>query len=486
MTGQKLIYTGLTVLILGLLFSCASKKVSRLTKKYPPPQLKEDALLFRDITLAMHPVIGIYKPRQNYMAGFESLINSLNDSLTEKQFRIKLKLLIDGLHCGHTEAMASLASVKEIRNLKLNYSPYLFMPLQDTLYMVAALNKKSDTLIKKGSIILSINGVGTDSILRYCKRFISSDGYNQTAKNHFIQWNFNNYYLALFGRPDTFKVKVCEKGGVKTVNFAAIKLKTIPPVSFAPKSDSNLVVYRRAHIKYKYLDTEKKNLYLKVERFSNRKFRKAYRKIFRQLKHNESSNLVLDLRSNGGGSIANAYWLLSYLMDTSAAQTFVTSHRRYPYGKYTRGNVWFKFTRGVMSLLGKHSRKNDTDFYVMKIKPFKKNHFNGKVYVLINGGSFSASALVSAYLKHRNRALFIGTETGGAQEGCNAGITPYYTLPNTKVRIRMPAFRVKQDVYEYNTGHGIMPDVPVHYNINSVLGRRDLELQKVKSLMRAN
>jgi C-terminal processing protease CtpA/Prc len=44
------------------------------------------------------------------------------------------------------------------------------------------------------------------------------------------------------------------------------------------------------------------------------------------------------------------------------------------------------------------------------------NAFKGKIYVMINGGSFSASSLISSNLKLK-RVTFVGEETGGAFNG---------------------------------------------------------------------
>jgi C-terminal processing protease CtpA/Prc len=87
-------------------------------------------------------------------------------------------------------------------------------------------------------------------------------------------------------------------------------------------------------------------------------------------------------------------------------------------------------------------------------------------------------------LKSTGRATFIGEETGGTAEGCNAGITPYYKLPNTKIRVRMPAFRIVHDVSPAITGKGLMPDYKTEYSLKDILGKRDLELLKVKELLK--
>ncbi|MBL7931030.1 MAG: S41 family peptidase [Bacteroidia bacterium] len=436
------------------------------------------------VLLRMHPAIGIYQPRMYYENLLSDFIFSLNDSLTEKQFRIRVKLILDELHCGHTEVMYSQAFYKEMNKKKLNYSPYIFLPVGKKLYLIANLsNKKQDTVLKKGTEILKINRIPVDSMINYSKHFVSTDGFNQTAKNHYVQIGFNSYYPTLFGRPDTFEVEYVDNKVSKSFRYKAIQPKTIPPLPLGPKDDSLYKKYKSASMKYRFLDDQKKTMVLRIERFSHRGDGRAYRRLFRKLKHNKSENLVIDLRNNGGGSLANSYRLLSYLIDSSANQTLSTTIRNYPFKEYTRGNFAFKFTRLAYKLIGEKRTSNDTDYFVYRIKPKKKNHFKGKVYVLINGGSFSASCLVSAYLKHSNRAVFIGEETGGAIEGCNAGITPYYKLPNTRIRVRVPAFRIEHDVCPEITGHGILPDYPTVYGLKDIMAKKDLELEKVKELI---
>ncbi|MDX2174358.1 MAG: S41 family peptidase [Bacteroidota bacterium] len=431
----------------------------------------------------MHPVIGIYNSREYYENQFTILINSLNDSLTEKQFRIKLKIFLDDLHCGHTEAIYSKAYGKEVNKLKLNYSPYIFIPVQNKVYVLSSINRKKDTLLPKGTEILKINGFAVDSMLKASRQMITVDGYNVTGKNHYLKSGFNGYYLGLFGRPDTFNVEYLKDKKIKTIKYAANKLKSIPAITLLRRDDSTFTTYKKAAIKYKYLDGEKKIMYLKISSFSRKRYKKAYRKVFRKLENNQSDNLIIDLRNNGGGSLGNSYRLLSYLLDTTKQQTLKTHVKKYPQKKYTSGNIWFSMMRTGFKYIAKKQTFGDTDSYTIKLKPNKKHHYSKKIMVLINGGSFSASCLVSAYLKDKNRATFIGEETSGALEGCNAGITPYYILPNTKLKIRVPAFRIQHDIYKQNTGHGIIPDYKIEYTINDIFAKKDLELQKVKELL---
>ena len=471
-------------LVCGLSCNCYSqKKESHLTKKYSSTQLTEDARLLGNVLLAMHPAIGIYKPRSFYELLIKEFQNSFKDSLTEKQFRLKIKLLIDDFHCGHSEVLYSKAFYKEMNKVTHNYSPYVFLPIEEKVFMIANLNKKQDSSIHRGSEILKINGIAVDSMIRYSKRFISTDGFNKTAKDYYVQLGFNSYYLGLFGRPDTFEVEYKQNGVEQITSYKAIQPKAFPPLPLEPKEDSLLINYKHAKIGYRFLDEDKKSMLLKITKFSHRGDARVYRKIFRKLKKNKSENLIIDLRSNGGGSLANSYRLLSYLLEKKSTQTLRTNIRKYPYKKYTRGNLAFKFTRVAYNVIGQKKTVHDTDNFIYTIKPHKKNHYAKKVYVLINGGSFSASCLVAGYLKSANRATFIGAETGGAMEGCNAGVTPFYKLPNTKIRVRVPAFRIIHDVCPTITGHGIMPDYKINYQLKDILTKQDLEMLKVKELL---
>lgn len=461
-----------------------SKTQSVLHRKYAPQSLQEDVKVLGDVVLAMHPVIGIYKSRDYYRAFFDSVRTSFTDSLTEKEFRLRLKLAVDQLHCGHTEVLHSSKYYLESARQKNNYSPYFFVPVQNKVYLLTSLNKKKDTLIKRGNEIVSINGITTDSMLKYSKRFITTDGYNQTGKDHYIKYGFNSYYLSLFGRPDTFTVEYIRKDTLRKIVYPAYKARSLPSIPLTGKDDSLYTLYKRARMKYRFMDDEKKTMVLKINSFSRKAFGKTYRRVFRKLKKNNSENLVLDLRNNGGGSLENSYRLLSYLLDSAQTQTLRTRIRSYPYKQYTNGNIVFKLMRFGFKLIAKKKTVNDTDNYIYTIKPVKKFHYNKKLYVLVNGGSFSATCLVAAYLQYHHRATIIGEETAGAAEGCNAGITPYYKLPNTKLRVRMPAFRIVHDVQPIITGHGIIPDFRTEYTIRDFLSRRDLDMEKAMELIK--
>src|SRR5438876_12244016 len=54
---------------------------------------------------------------------------------------------------------------------------------------------------------------------------------------------------------------------------------------------------------------------------------------------------------------------------------------------------------------------------VIGVQKPSENHFDGPVYVLIDGGSISAGAVFPAIADFNKRATFIGEETGSPAEG---------------------------------------------------------------------
>jgi C-terminal processing protease CtpA/Prc len=117
-------------------------------------------------------------------------------------------------------------------------------------------------------------------------------------------------------------------------------------------------------------------------------------------------------------------------------------------------------------------------------KPLKKNHFNGNVYVIIGGPTFSASSLFCNTIQGQQNVTLVGEETGGGHYGNSGLLIPHVTLPNTGIRVRIPLFRVVQYNHGPKTGRGVMPDVYVPPTAYAVRRGIDLKMQKVNELIR--
>lgn len=118
----------------------------------------------------------------------------------------------------------------------------------------------------------------------------------------------------------------------------------------------------------------------------------------------KAKNLILDLRSNGGGAVNNLNHLLSLLMpDGTEYGTFVN---RRMYDDYLKENPDKEKTLEAVAAWA--NRKTKT-------RAREGNPpFTGKIAVLINRGSASASEITAAALKESRDAKFIGQQSAGA------------------------------------------------------------------------
>ncbi len=152
---------------------------------------------------------------------------------------------------------------------------------------------------------------------------------------------------------------------------------------------------------------------------------------------------------------------------------------------FNKGSFPVKIVKLVFSpfvytyLLGTvHKDKHWLNYFATdtKLHSIHKNAFGGKLYVLINGGSFSASSILSSNLKGSQRATFVGEETGGDYNGTVAGFMPIVKMPYSELKIRIGVMNIKPYYQTKVLGHGIFPDVPLTPSLEDKIQKKDPEL----------
>jgi hypothetical protein len=63
---------------------------------------------------------------------------------------------------------------------------------------------------------------------------------------------------------------------------------------------------------------------------------------------------------------------------------------------------------------------------------------------------------------------------------------PDVTLPNTKVRFRLPRFRLVVDRQRTKDGRGVLPDVPALPTVEAIGKGQDFKTARVKELINAH
>lgn len=483
----------LSVIFLLFFFgSCAVTKKFDPNKKYGPDQLESEYALFRNILEKEHPGLYWYTPADSMNFYFEKGKNMLRDSLTETGFRTVLSYVLAKIKCGHTTVRPSKAYAKKGTG---RYFPLVIKTWGDTAVITQNLSRK-DSNIVRGSVLTAINDLPIHIIVDTMFEHLSADGYNLTHKYQTLSNRgvFGSTYTALFGVKKKYKVGYIDTLGRNrsdSVSLYSISPDTsrrlrppFPQPSKRERRKQSLLANRSLRF-----DSVLSMAVMDVSTFT-KGFRlpRFFRSSFKKLNEKNTQHLVIDLRSNGGGSVTNSNLLTRFIADKpfKIVDSLYALNRSTPFKKYQKDRL-----ANSLFLLFMTKKKRDGHYHFgyferRSFQPKTKNHFNGQVYILTGGNTFSASTLFAQKVKEQKNVVIVGEETGGGAYGNNAWLIPDVTLPITKVRFRLPLFRLVMDAHLHKNGRGIIPEAEALPTVKDIRRNADFKMEKAMRLIKQN
>jgi hypothetical protein len=480
----------------GIIIAISSCKASRHAyihdRKYAPEQLKEDFDIGWETYKKNHPSYDWFSSENAVDERFAQVRASLTDSLTEPEFRLRLSYAVSGIQCGHTSVIPSSGYRKYTRKNKEPVFP-LAMKVWGADSMVVIQNLLGDTSpVKRGSIITHIDAVPSGVFIKQMKEYLSTDGYSDGFKEMQITASFPARFKWMYGLKKQYAIDYIDSSGLfKTAilpAFAPPKKDTANQT--VPDTSNGTIIPQRGVLKKPaygsfIIDTSRNLSVMDLNNFSHKKVPALIRKSFKQTSKAGIGNMVIDLRSNGGGKIDNSTLLTRYIIDKpfSVADSVSAKSLKFPYPKYVQSAWIYRYLRWAFV-----KQQADGRWHMQKVerqvqKPFKKHHFKGKVYVLTSGATFSASTLFLSKVYKQHNVVIVGDETGGGERGNSAVLIPKIYLPNTGVQLRLPLFRIISDVSIPQNGRGILPSVPVAVDSRYIQWGRDKKMEKVFELI---
>jgi hypothetical protein len=480
-----------------LLAACSSlKKSYNPQKKYPPAVLQADYSLFRKILETAHPSIYWYTTKDSMDYYFDLTYKSLDTPMTEIQFREKLAYVISKIDCGHTTMKSSKAFSKYVDTAFSLAFPFALKFWSDTMVVTANLHR-TDPILQRGTVVLSINGYTAEALTDTLFNFIATDGYSMNGKYQSLStgFTFANMYKNVFGMRDSFDIHYIDSNGlesqawVKPYDFKADTMNkrtlTHGPPSRGPskKKEKPFNFYSAANLQ---LDTVMKTGFMTVMTFDrSNHLKRFFKHSFKTINQTHIKNLIIDVRSNGGGDAGLSTLLTRYIIDHKfkIADSLYTIKTPPEYKKYIRNSFWNGLLVTFMTKKEKDKKYHFTYFENHYYSPRKKNHYEGNVFILIGGNSFSATTLFAGDLKGQKNVTLVGEETGGGYYGNTAWMIPDVTLPNTGIRFRLPRFRMVIDTQRIKNGQGVMPDVWALPSLDGIRDGIDVKAMKVKEII---
>lgn len=446
-------------------------------KTFPVEALIEDLKILWNMMDEGHGGFDRYTPKNVLKKRFDDAMAGLTAPLTELDFYLKLLPLIAEIKDGHTRAQLSPAAGAFLDDQPIVF-PFGLRFLGDKTYIFR--NLSSDPGIKEGAELLSLNGMTTAEILTELLPLIPSDAGIQTRKIRFLEFPaaFGRLFALRFGRPDSFRLRLrpARSGDVLEITVPGIKGKdTVKTLNERyPDAALRLPLYE--------LSFRGGTAVLTIHGFADdpEKGRPAYpaflKNVFSELEEKKISNLIIDLRNNGGGQDHYGKLLFAYVADRPFMYYRALETKKDHY-------ELFRFTEDVTAKeaeeLPQVVRKNQRGWFDVLVHPNlglqqpQNPRFAGKVAILLSGFSFSATGESTSLFHYYKKAVFFGEECGAGYYGNTSGFMVMATLPNTKIQVRIPLILYTMAVDGYPNDRGIVPDYPVAPTIEDLLAGRD-------------
>ena len=462
-------------------------------KKFSPRLLQEDFEVLRGVLESHHPGLYWYQDRETWSRNTQQVLLQLNDSLTEPEFRKKLRLLTASIRCGHT----AIQSSRSIQRYTDSASIQTLFPLslkcwKDTMMILGNLDVK-DSVLNRGVQVLSINGRSAKQLIDTLSGYISGDGFNRTHPDQILSgWgSFGNHYRLYLDTSAALTFDYIDRRGQEQSTVRSL---------YTPKKDSAIRRGQPAlskkeknaqaleRIRSLQIDTANHQALMRINSFGeNGHLRRFFRTGFRLLAQNQVADLIIDVRNNGGGRVGHSTRLTRYISKRPfrVADSLYAIRRHSKYGKYIQHN-WA--IQALMPLLTKKRKDGLYHFGYFerhRFSPKRKKQFEGRTYILTSGYSFSATTLFINAVKGQPGVTVVGEETGGGAYGNSAWEIPTVVLPNTRIRLKIPLFRMVMDKSLPNSGRGIFPDVEVNATPESIRLNYDNKMRVTQSLIQA-
>lgn len=367
----------------------------------------------------------LYTDEDELNAAYAGALEQLTEGMSGLEFIRAMKPVVASLRCGHTHLFPS-GNFGSARLLPLDIEV-----IDGKLYMSRS---AVSTDMPSGSEILAINDRSADQILQMIMNGMSKDGWNETSRINFLGRFFSREYAYNVEYTGSFQIEYLTsdgKSGVETIgtmNADALNRKLGEKTS---KDFDSVFTDDYAVLTIKSFNPSSRN--------SIQDYNDYIDEFFMNLEEKGIQKLILDVRGNSGGDPLITSHLFSYL-ETEPHPYFASESPSYYPG-----------LKDPISMA--------------------ENHFDGDLYILIDGGCFSSTGHILALLKYQEAGTFIGEESGGSYvcTDSSRGVN----LPNTNVYFHYSTEAWKVAVEGFEPGRGIMPDIEIKRTINDYLNDND-------------
>jgi len=451
------------------------------TPKLDAEAARADVALLRRVLDEVHPGTTRYASAEELERAFAELDGRLGDGMTSGALYLELSRLVGLVRCGHSRLESP--ALEEYRAKNPTHLPFAFRLLEGRMLVTAADASAGD--LARGDEVLALDGKPVGELVAALAPLMPLDGFTDAARPSRLdtpyEWEdsgFDHYLPLVHGFRGEFELRLRGADGKeRTQKVPAVTMAANRKLRPAGASDFARAVTTR--------DLDAETALLAVETFVNYRNpvdpEQVYEPLFAGFLERGISHLIVDLRSNGGGS-SDAAWVLGRFL---AREPFTTAARpprvkRIRFGDLVQHlETW---QPGAFEAPPELFTQLDDGWFEFREPPETplEPHpaaFPGQITVLTGPFNASGTTMLLAVLREHAELRLVGEPTAGSAEGPTAGLIFFLTLPASGIRVNVPAYSQRTSATRIEPGLGVTPDVLVPETAADLLAGRDAALE---------
>ncbi len=479
-------------LTLAILLISAGKLPAQ--KSVDAAQFRTDCSILISALKVLHPGLYRYDSEEKINDHYSRLVDLREDSISIREAFLRISEFLAQIKCGHTIANPYNQSdgIKALLFSGNDKLPFTFVLIGKRMIVTEDV---SGTGISRGSEVIEINRVSVEKIIGDLMKYADGDGSNDGLRLYNMrltgegEQEFFDIYFPMLHAPESGKFRITYKD---PKSRAGILEKSVNAISREERKQLLSLTSGKTDL------TEEWKLEALAEGVSLLKFgtfvtynsglnwKQLLRDHFNEINFRGSSDLIIDIRGNSGGTTEVAFEILSYISDQPLT---VKSVRYVCYEKVpdslrqylsTWDNSFYDRTANVERYDNRLFRLNEGNSGTFTITP-KESGYRGKVYLLVDEANSSATFILARLVKEYKLGLLAGEKTGGNLKGITGGNLFFLDLPNTGIEIDIPLLTelTSSDAPD----SGIEPDIYIEQSVEDIADGKDSGLQTLLSII---
>lgn len=406
-----------------------------------PEKLRADADAIQRALIDAHPDPFRFVAPEEAERAFQDLKDSLRVPLSTDRFAFLLTQALARIGDGGIEVVLDAATEARLRDAP--QLPFIFKLLPDGLYIEQEL--KGFRSFPPGSRILSINGLGHERIVRDCGRWVLTDGANETRRWHALERALPVLFVLTYGAAPRYLIEAELPDGTRREEVVHGMREAEIQASLRP-AGAPLMPWRTTW------DEDSGTLWVTLTTMDAAVLKRAgqrpqrfVQRMLQQLRRDRARNLVLDLRGCEGHdrALAEAVFAAVAKEPFRLLQAMMARRSAWPEGKglvEVPGPRMASIDASPAALQPALLALPPDDPRLRLVKPLS-GAFEGRVFVVADGGTRHAAAALAMLANRTRRARLVGAETGSNAHAFTSGGALLVTAPNSGIGVKVPTVR---------------------------------------------